>query len=374
MEQIKLTPENAAQIISRPRYPTDATHVITKIQWGIEILCVIQISNDKSSESVDKLLQNISKQLENSKGEAKLNTDEKSQIDQLTNVTIYGPGCYTTNPPTSLNTVLTKLLEWQKCNHRLVYTMHSLRWIFNDTRFMETINTTDKMNSSIGKIQSFITDIKNIIRNLEPSLDKYRQNMLKLKINQPSTNFSTQFYKLSKTYEQFFKDCKETVIKLRRGACETKEIDQILLDQRYSSLKTDLDTLYRSIQHWLSYVAFIERLKGDQIEHMEISKILPQVKRLKTFEEINDELKSNVTKWHQSVVLCYSSDQLKQKNEEDWEKIYKEFKQIKQKKTEETRLIYVDFTEYEQILPNFIIVTLPEERITTPEQKNQTRK
>ncbi|CAF3774286.1 unnamed protein product [Rotaria sordida] len=115
-EELNFTAGNVDQII-RPPSSTRATHMITKIVWGIEILCIIPISNDQSVKTVDNLLESISNRLQNSKGNLVLSDIEKRQIAELINVTIYGSETCVNNPNTPLLVILNKLQEWQKYEH-----------------------------------------------------------------------------------------------------------------------------------------------------------------------------------------------------------------------------------------------------------------
>ncbi|CAF0850559.1 unnamed protein product [Adineta steineri] len=81
------------RLISTPSVPTNATHMITNIRWGFEILCVIPILEHLSSDTVDRLLSKISKWLKNDAQDSILTDKDKQHIEELINVNI----CYRQN-------------------------------------------------------------------------------------------------------------------------------------------------------------------------------------------------------------------------------------------------------------------------------------
>lgn len=113
-EQINVRPGKANQIPSPPSPSTRATHMITKILWGFEILCVVPVPAHVSADTVDSLLRRISTQLEKSTRNFTLTNTDKREIDQLINVTVYGSETCIRSPNTSLLTVLTNLKYWQE--------------------------------------------------------------------------------------------------------------------------------------------------------------------------------------------------------------------------------------------------------------------
>ncbi|CAF1071090.1 unnamed protein product [Adineta steineri] len=302
-EELKLTPQHKAKIMPYFESFTGATHIITKIQWGFEMLCVIQISNDESRENVVELLNSVSEQLQNRKGEINLSTEEKDKIDRITNVVLY------------------------KSKYRI--------------------------------------DLYNVMKNLKPLLDGYKNNTSNSKLNHQWTNFQSQFNQLSKAYDRFQKHYQEIIKKLRNNIDQTQQIEQFLSDQQYSSLKFDLDTLYKSVQQFRSKMLLIERLSHNQIQFIEVLDILSKEQTSKPFYEIDCLIKSKLIKTNCDTILWYSTDQLRQQKTDEWEQIYQQLQSQKQNNTKTTSLIYVDFTELEHLLPDFIIIALPEEKLST---------
>ncbi|CAF3983395.1 unnamed protein product [Rotaria sordida] len=88
-DKLSVTAEKINQNISLPSDLNNATHMITEIIYGFEILCVIQVPTTKFSVQIEDLLNRISKQLQSSDKPLKLTDKEERQINELSNVTIY---------------------------------------------------------------------------------------------------------------------------------------------------------------------------------------------------------------------------------------------------------------------------------------------
>lgn len=376
-EKLNLTNENATKILSRSQYFAPSTHVITEIQWGIEILCVIQIPNEKPVEIVDNLLHSISQRLNNNKHKFILKDGERMQIKQLKNVNIYISKDYmkTSNQP--LEAVLTELPGWLErefiFHQPLVYTMHALKWLFKDNVFTEMNDFTDSMNDFIERIQFMSRYINITIRESDALLKKCSEKLLILKLNERLKGFQSEFSALSKTQGRFLKDCQTTVITLRRNALKLERTNGNKLEQSYDSLKTELDVFFKCLEQQWNKVLLLEKLSEDLIDYKDLSEILPRTPKSKTFEEIHAALRSHFVENKTSVILFYSSNQLKQGNEDKWKEKYRQFLLKKQNSTEATTLIYVDFIQYEQILQDLIIMVIPARTVPTPTNQSSSR-
>lgn len=361
IEESSLPTENINQFVVRSQSPIIATHIITKIHWGIELLCVISISDDLSIESVDNLLLDISKRLEDDKEKFILTNDERLQIRQLKNATIYGSKNCITNSYTSMDMILTQLPHWlrfENYHHPLLYTMNSLSWIYKDTEFIYLLDINYKNNRSIAAIRSIIRDFKNkwIMINNHRLLEQHHENV---------SDFQFQLSNLLKTFQQLVKDYQKIQEKLCLNICQSREIHQILSNQSYLSLISELRKLHENIEQFVSKPMIMQRLQNDQIKYITIDDILTQEDNRKSFEDIDTMIKSILLKDHPNGILLYSCNRLIEKSESKWETIYQQFKLESDKSTMSTVLIYVDFIGYEQILEDFIIVSVPKSTTQT---------
>ncbi|CAF0777983.1 unnamed protein product [Adineta ricciae] len=361
-----LTSVNSVQTGTHPNKNfRGATHIITEIQYGIEVLCVIQVPKDRSCENIDILLRNISEQLKDKQGKVNLNADEQSRIRQLGNIRIYGAARYIFNRDVSLSYVLSSLPQWQTdptYYHPLVYKMISLHYHSRDQKYIEISLINNDTNSVMERLLSSITDMHRLVGNTDKLLDTSLENVPNLTIKHQWICFRTEFNELSSAYRQLCKHFQQTLRKLGNNPSDTEEIDRILSNNEWLSLQNNFHKLQASIKKCLSKIEFIEMLKKDQIEYQEVSEIIKSTHRQSSFPELHTALQLYLKKSRQSLVLMYSSDQLRQQRADDWERMYKQFKLERQNRAEKYSLIYVDFTQYEHLLTNFDIIRPVEDK------------
>ena len=135
IDELHVEAGKTAQIVTSPQGPTFATHMITEILWGIEMLCVIQVPTNQPINMVDELLRRICHQLQNNIIPIQLNDADRHLISQLTDTIVYGTEtCINDIKNISLLTILDRIQDWQNninLHQPLEYTMQPLRWLYN---------------------------------------------------------------------------------------------------------------------------------------------------------------------------------------------------------------------------------------------------
>ena len=127
----------AQYVVPPPQGPTKANCLITKIEWGIEFLCIIQIP---PKQDIDELLRFIQNRLKMNRIPLQLTNETRQLINGLHNVTIYGSETCINDPYTPILDVLTRIPDWQRNAHfhqPLIYTTQPLRWLYNNIQFPE---------------------------------------------------------------------------------------------------------------------------------------------------------------------------------------------------------------------------------------------
>ncbi|CAF4825151.1 unnamed protein product, partial [Rotaria sp. Silwood2] len=175
-EWLDVTAHQTNRIVAAPSLPTEATHMITKILWGFEVLCIIQILKNEFANPVDRLLHHICDQLQDNRIPVKLSSNDRQLINQLNNIIVYGSETCVNQSNISLLTVLTRIQDWQKdsnVHQPLIYTMQPLRWLYNNPQFDVPCTFprpdnphTARIENVINRINNQITDLGKIFLNL----------------------------------------------------------------------------------------------------------------------------------------------------------------------------------------------------------------
>ncbi|CAF0808744.1 unnamed protein product [Adineta ricciae] len=361
-EEIQVKARKTHQIVLPPQNSTDATHMITKIVWGFEFLCIIQNTGNRSMETIDRLLYNVSNQLDRNRIPLQLTNDDRRLVNQLTNTTIYGTETCIADPSTSLLTVLDRLYEWQRnpnFHQPIRYTMQPLRWLYGG-RFQVPCYESNDENPHIRRIDP-------LRQRIEGQLQRADELLLRL-----PEHFS------SSTLEAKFNDAKHYYMSLRDNQADLEErlhkaipdvrshrskpvlLDNIIADQQYVNLHKDkIDDFLFTLERLLAKATLIDKLKRDRIDYINVHDLRPDGPSSPTNEVLDVILKRSCLNDKHAVILWYSTDRLKREQDERWQQIYEQILLDRQQAPHITKLVYADFTNCKERLDGFVIVQLP---------------
>ncbi|CAF1078440.1 unnamed protein product [Rotaria sordida] len=361
-EKLNVKARKADRIIGAPLNPTEATHMITKILWGIEILCIIQIPNNQSVNEIDQLLRYICDQLKNNQNPIQLNNTDRRLINQLTNITIFGSETCVDQPNTSILTVLNRIQDWQNntnFHQPLIYTMQPLRWLYNSPQFSEPCYLPSPTNPHIARVEMVINRIKNQIKDLSEFFQNFPTNFSSATLHQRLKDFQQQYRFLLDSQDNLQERLKRALVDVRRQRVKPTVLDHIIADQRYECLrKTEIEKFRTSVEQLFNKSILIRTLKDNQIEYVNAFDIRSNQTLPTTIDDIDAILKRAYSNENVLVILWYSSDRLRRIQQDRWQQIYQELTSERQNVAQRINLVYVDFTYFEQRLESFIIVKL----------------
>jgi hypothetical protein len=363
-EKLSVEAKKADQIVAPPLGPTEANYMITKIVWGIEVLCVIQIPNNQIVNDVDQFLQNIQHRLKNNQLPIQLDNDDRYLVNQLTNTTTFGSETCVDDPNISILTILTRIPEWQtntNFHQPLVYTMQPLRWLYDNIQFQEPCNTSDLANPHIDRIEPMLKRIENQIKDLDEMFHKFPANFPSAILNQRLKDYQQHYRQLLDTQEDLQKRLEKVIPDVRRQRIKPKVLDGIIADLRYQCLHmNEMETFRANVGALLAKAILIEKLKNDGIEYVNAFDVHSNERMPMTNEAISVVLKRSYSNEHGLVILWYSGDRLKREQEDKWEEIYQQLTSERQQTTQLIKLVYVDFTQCPERLEKFVIIRLAE--------------
>jgi hypothetical protein len=348
------------KIVPLPSNLNNATHMITEIVLGFEVLFVIQSPNHQSANSIEELLYNISQQLQNCDEALKLSKEEERQLQELPDVTIFGSKAYDDNSNSSLFTVLTSLRSWQRhttYHHPILYKLHSLKWLYKNQSFPELYRLSEQDNAYIVQLEPIIAHLIYCFNNITQVVQNRRNDL------------PERFRILPSLYEDFRMKLRNILVDVRRGKCKSMEINNIISDKKYSSLKKPaIDQFYDEVQQWLGKRKLMERFQKDKIIYSNIHDVFHREGILLSLSDIDGIVKDHFAKKYTSAILWYSSDRLKREKTDKWEQLYQQLTSERQ----QTSLIYADFTGCYQNLEDFIVIRLPASESQQNHSKGKT--
>jgi hypothetical protein len=362
-ETLCVTAGIADQIVSLPSDLTNSTHMVTKIQWGFEILCVIKNPNHQSADEIERLLYKIAVQLQDCDQSLELNDEEKHQISELSNVTVFGSEKCVDSPNTPLITILTKLRDWQSTksfHYPLHYTLYPLSWLLNGKPFSERSIMLDQNNSDIAQMEHIIIRVRGSVKDLQQLFEKLPKNVSNSTTDRQLKRVTDEFAILLKTYEEFRNNLGRMLFNVRRGICKSTEINKIISDERYSCLrKPATDVFYQDAERFVTKMKLIDRCNNDRIQYINAFDVLQYSSLHLTIGDIDETFVRYFSNKDGSTSIWYSSDRLARERATEWEQTYQQLLSERQQPTQKISLIYADFSQCQYRLNDFTIRKVP---------------
>ena len=357
-EKLKVKAQKAHRIVSPPSRPSNATHMITKIVWGFEILCVIQITRNESVNAVDQLLRRICNQLERNRIPVQLNNNDRRLINQLNNITVFGSEICIDDPNTSILTVLGRINDWQKnpnFHQPLSYTMQPLRWLYN-IPFSKPIILDDAVGPDLERVHRVQNRIENQIKHLDETIHNLPTTFSSLTLNQSLKEIQQQYRFLLDTEEDLQARLRKTIPDVRRKHVKPVALDNIITDQRYQCLhQEEINKFQIEIDRLSKKATLIEKLTNNRIEYVNALDICSNGRTSSTIDDIDIILKRSFSNRNLDIILWYATDRLWREQADRWQQIHQQLISERQS----AKLIYADFTNCRQRLEGFAIVRIP---------------
>ncbi|CAF4673158.1 unnamed protein product [Rotaria sp. Silwood1] len=370
-----ITDRKAHRTISPPSDLNNATHMVTEITWGFEILCIIQVLRTESVDQIENLLYKIWNQPFDLDKRSELINNEKHEINKLSNVAIFGSETCTKNSNTlSLLTVLDQLKKWQDNKNfhvPLLYRMHSLEYLFKNQSLSKPYFLSNDDSSKIEQIGIMIIQLDNRLKKLQQLFKNRFNDCDNLIYDLWPHDIPDRLGILLSQYDEYRTKLGNILVDVRRGKGKSMDMTNMISDQRYSSLKkTAIDNFHKDVEQWLEKGKLIKRLQDENITYFNVHKILQHSNDVATIEDIDETLKSRFSTSDHPVIVWYSSDQLKREKSDRWNRIREDIIAKRQNSNDHISLIYVDFTHYQLVLKDFIVKDLPIQPLSNSPRKN----
>ncbi|CAF4015747.1 unnamed protein product [Rotaria sp. Silwood1] len=357
-QKLNVTAMKADKAISLPSNSNNATHMVTEIIYGFEILCVIHGLTMKSIDTIEKLLHKIWSRVPSDNKSFELTGDEQHQINELHDVTIYGSEtCINNSNASSFLTVLTHLQEWHKNSsfyHPILYRMCSLEWLYEGRSFLKLCLLSNDDNSYIEQIGLIIMQTDHKLKNLQQMYKSRPKNDDNLISDKWLEDTPERLGILFSIYDEYRTKLQSKLVDIRRGTGKLTDINSEISEERYSSLKAiAINTFRDELEQWLTKHQLIKKLQDGNITYFNINIFQGSNHLFTTIQYIDEVINTHFSKEYGHVVLWYSSDRLKRENSDEWERLYTQIIEKRQKSNEQISLIYVDFSHCQYKLTEY---------------------
>jgi GTP-binding protein EngB required for normal cell division len=336
-------------------HKTDATHIITGINWGIEFVAVLQLPGDaEMAAQIDTILNKMCTSLNDSKHrDLKLSPNKQNLLGEIKNTEVYSNIPALSSRKTIYGIYLDiDRLEGNKTEHLPVdFKLYPIQEISaQNHRNDNTLNSpSETCNNSI---EQYLLQLSTMINYFESSLIKNVSNLLREHLKERLTEAYTKWLDIKNKYTDEMARMAHSVVNFRKDNSQLSEINEILNDERHRTLKNSCDELNENLKHLEVKIQFIADLQQQKFQYQNVAELnLGADKNIEQIEQIL--LKDR----QRDRILC-SSDTLKHTNRSKWDKLRRQLLGEHQK-DDNLHLIYADFSYCTYRLSDIITLPLP---------------
>ena len=370
-EKLEVKAGKGDHVAPPPQANTFATHMITKIVWGIEILCVLQIPPNQYMELVDQTLERVRRQLLKYKRPMKFNPTDQSLLEKLSDTAIYGSETCIDQPNMSLTTVLSRIREWQNnvnVHQPIEYTLLPLRWLYPRLPAPDPPELLNEKDSHLRRVRPLLKRIAEQIEELREVVADLPDRFSSPILHRCLIDEQRDFEAVIDAEQELSRRLRTVMEEIQQGRQDSSIIDTVIASPRYASLNAAAITqLQTKLARLVSKAKLIDQLTDDGIRYINATDVYRSGQTAETqITDIHQVLIRTLSK----AVLWYSSDRLRREQVDQWKENYQRLL-VQKDRREPLDMIYVDFTYCQPNLEDFMMVEVPVKK--TPEMKKEDR-
>jgi len=242
--------EDAKEFISSSMFSTAATHIITGIEWGIDLIVVLQLPSDANTvKEIDHVLDKLLQFLLNDDITFAFTPDEESLLERIVHTGVYA------NTPDLNN--LTTVRDVCRCikentnnliEYPISYTLRPINCL-NSQYEKEGATFIPLAVELNDKIEDYVLQLIADIKKLEVSLTENVSKLLGEHLKQQLLDVEKQWLDVKDKFDNEIKRLSNIVIELRSGQNKNLVIEQVLSNNEQTSMKNSIHDLTQNLKY-----------------------------------------------------------------------------------------------------------------------------
>ena len=338
-KQPNIANKDSQKMIERLRLKKSETHIITEIEWGIDVVVVLELpSTSDSVGEIDRVLAQVCTVLQNDNDILSLTAEKKNILNKIIHTKVFS----NINEISGLSTLYDVYVYIQNnrkspAKHPVSYGMQPITYLYpqyNDI-CSKFVTLTPELNQ---RVQRYLIDITLNTRKSKSLIKNYLSTIL-------SQHLQDKVHKAQKQYLDVEKKCSEEVerfaklvVEVRKDNAKMSRLDEALKDQDHMVMRRALADLNQVLNVLMKKKSFINDLQRFHFQYVDAADC--NIDPADNPRTIDNRLISNP---ECERVLC-SNDLL---NESDPDHLVQLRNELigECKNRPELRLVYADFTD-----------------------------
>ncbi|CAF2650817.1 unnamed protein product [Rotaria sp. Silwood2] len=349
-------PDNPAniKIVNRlPTFSTAATHIITKVYFGVSLTVILQLPNVPNTvEAIDKVLITLCNRLQNHQSAYLLTTYEKNVLEKIVHTRVYS------NIPHLKN--LTKiwdvccLIQQNQCylgTYPISYTLRSMKDFFSeyDGGNAQFNILPEEFNEAIENyVFQLIVSMKTLENSMTRDMPKFLCEYLKRQFN----NIQTQWLDVKKKFTNEIERLSNLVVEIRSCRTNNFMIHDTLYNNEQMAMQTSVTDLTQYLKCLEKKEYFIRNLHRRRFQYLNAD--VYKIDKTDNEKRIAHKLVND----NQYYRIICSNDCLNENNINELEKLISNLTE-ELKHNPNLYLIYADFSNSSFPLANMMVLQSP---------------
>ncbi|CAF3956062.1 unnamed protein product, partial [Rotaria sordida] len=330
-----------------------ATHIITSVNYGIDILVVLQLPSETNFiHGIDHILQKISKSLSNDNDIISLlTTEENDRLRKIINIIVYS----NISDLTGLNNMSTLLHKLEIIKKKfnsyppITYSLQPLAVVY--PQYMRNNIKFRILPSELNNnLEQYILRRRAVVINFTKSFPKNLQKFLSGYLDEKLCQAHKQCLPMIKKYLLEIEQLSKLLIGFRHGQVEISAINNILINKEQTILRNEDNELIQTLNDLETKANLINDLSNQNFRYYNVVE-----RDINKYDNENTIRTKLITIAHRDRILC-SNDTLNKNNREQLNKLRSYLIQ-EQQQNPNVRLIYADFSYCSYQLYNMYILS-----------------
>ncbi|CAF2105256.1 unnamed protein product [Rotaria magnacalcarata] len=247
----------------------DATHIITSISLGIDVVVVLQLPvKDKIIQNIDVALRKVGTRLKDSRNDSFFAQEDEDALKSITEIKVYS------NIPELVT--MTSFLEVcqyiDKCKHKhdqfqpTEYTLQPIEQFTGNADESHGLYTPFS-NFDSGKLEKYLVEMLNYYNKMKYLFECCKNKGLPNNHQQSLVEFETEWRSLQQFYQNRMEELRKLIVSIRLGHNNASEIDQALQHKDQTMLKQKRQEFSKKIKVLYDEMQLIHGTQQGQDAH-----------------------------------------------------------------------------------------------------------